>query len=328
MRLATTGRVRSARAARVARAAGSRRRDRSPVGHGYEHAFDSTERVRRRPTRPDRPGGRRSGSGEDPGRHRVPAPPTGAAPVWLSGAMDYRTLGTTGVQVSRLCLGAMMFGAWGNPDHDDSVRIIHRAVDAGINFIDTADMYSFGESEVIVGKALQSLDRDQRRARHQGARGHVRRPQRPGQLTSLGDRRVRAQPATPRRRPHRPLPDPPAVARDRHRRHARRAERPGPRGQDPLRRLLHLPGPPGGRVALGGRTAGPRAVPDRAAPVLDPRPRHRGRPAAGLPDVRDGRAQLEPARRGLAVGGVRRGQAEHLPALGHAARSATTCPSP
>jgi len=74
--------------------------------------------------------------------------------------MDYRTLGTTGVQVSRLCLGAMMFGAWGNQDHDDSVRIIHRAVDAGINFIDTADMYSFGESEVIVGKALKTLDRE------------------------------------------------------------------------------------------------------------------------------------------------------------------------
>ena len=74
--------------------------------------------------------------------------------------MDYRTLGTTGVQVSRLCLGAMMFGAWGNQDHDDSIRIIHRAVDAGINFIDTADMYSFGESEVIVGKALKSLDRE------------------------------------------------------------------------------------------------------------------------------------------------------------------------
>jgi aryl-alcohol dehydrogenase-like predicted oxidoreductase len=74
--------------------------------------------------------------------------------------MDHRTLGTTGLQVSQLCLGAMMFGAWGNPDHDESVRIIHRAVEAGVNFIDTADMYSFGESEVIVGKALQDLDRE------------------------------------------------------------------------------------------------------------------------------------------------------------------------
>ncbi|MBV8080424.1 MAG: aldo/keto reductase, partial [Actinobacteria bacterium] len=52
--------------------------------------------------------------------------------------MQYRTLGTTGVQVSPLCLGAMMFGAWGNTDRDESIRIIHRALDAGINFVDTA----------------------------------------------------------------------------------------------------------------------------------------------------------------------------------------------
>jgi aryl-alcohol dehydrogenase-like predicted oxidoreductase len=69
--------------------------------------------------------------------------------------MEHRMLGKTGVEVSPLCLGAMMFGAWGNPDHDDSVRIIHRALDAGINFVDTADVYSRGESEEIVGKALK-----------------------------------------------------------------------------------------------------------------------------------------------------------------------------
>ena len=46
--------------------------------------------------------------------------------------MDYRSLGRTGMQVSPLCLGAMMFGAWGEPDHDTSVGIIHRALDAGI----------------------------------------------------------------------------------------------------------------------------------------------------------------------------------------------------
>jgi aryl-alcohol dehydrogenase-like predicted oxidoreductase len=73
--------------------------------------------------------------------------------------MEHRTLGRTGIKVSPLCLGAMMFGAWGNPDHDESVRIIHRALDAGINFIDTADVYSAGESEVIVGEALATLDR-------------------------------------------------------------------------------------------------------------------------------------------------------------------------
>ena len=68
--------------------------------------------------------------------------------------MEYRSLGATGVQVSPLGLGTMAFGAWGNPDHDEAIRIIHRALDAGINFIDTADIYSGGESEQIVAKAL------------------------------------------------------------------------------------------------------------------------------------------------------------------------------
>ncbi|WP_248963180.1 aldo/keto reductase [Sphaerisporangium perillae] len=69
--------------------------------------------------------------------------------------MQYRTLGRTGIKVSPYALGAMMFGAIGNPDHDDSIRIIHRALDAGINFVDTADAYAHGESEEIVGKALK-----------------------------------------------------------------------------------------------------------------------------------------------------------------------------
>src|SRR5919197_4655178 len=69
--------------------------------------------------------------------------------------MQLRSLGRTGVQVSPLCLGAMMFGEWGNKDHDESIRIIHAALDGGINFIDTADVYSGGESEEITGKALK-----------------------------------------------------------------------------------------------------------------------------------------------------------------------------
>ncbi|MFF2051121.1 aldo/keto reductase [Leifsonia sp. NPDC058194] len=69
--------------------------------------------------------------------------------------MQHRTLGRTGVQVSPLCLGAMMFGPWGNDDRADSIRIIHRALDAGIDFVDTADVYSGGASEEIVGEALQ-----------------------------------------------------------------------------------------------------------------------------------------------------------------------------
>ena len=69
--------------------------------------------------------------------------------------MKRRILGGTGMSVSEFALGTMMFGAMGNPDHDDSVRIIHTALDAGINFVDTADVYSRGESEEIVGQALK-----------------------------------------------------------------------------------------------------------------------------------------------------------------------------
>lgn len=74
--------------------------------------------------------------------------------------MKYRPLGRTGIKVSPYCLGAMMFGSGGNPDHDEAIRIIHKALDSGINFIDTADAYSRGESEEIVGKALKGR-RDQ-----------------------------------------------------------------------------------------------------------------------------------------------------------------------
>ncbi|WP_328535983.1 aldo/keto reductase [Streptomyces sp. NBC_00344] len=73
---------------------------------------------------------------------------------------EYRNFGRTGVKVSPLCLGTMMFGPRGNPDHEDSIRIIHHALDSGINFIDTADVYSAGESESIVGKALAGGRRD------------------------------------------------------------------------------------------------------------------------------------------------------------------------
>ena len=74
--------------------------------------------------------------------------------------MEHRPLGRTGVSVSKLCLGTMMFGDWGTKDHDESIRIIHRALEAGINFIDTADAYSAGESEEIVGKVLAGGRRD------------------------------------------------------------------------------------------------------------------------------------------------------------------------
>jgi len=69
--------------------------------------------------------------------------------------MQYRKLGRTGIEVSAQCLGTMMLGKMGNPDHDDCAKVVHAAIDHGINFIDTADMYSDGECEEIVGKALK-----------------------------------------------------------------------------------------------------------------------------------------------------------------------------
>ena len=116
---------------------------------------------------------RRGGGGQAPGH------PPGARLGSARMAIEYRELGSTGVKVSPLCLGAMMFGAWGNTDHDDSIRIIHRALDAGINFIDTADVYSRGESEEIVGKALAGGPARLGRARDQGARQDARRGSQP-----------------------------------------------------------------------------------------------------------------------------------------------------
>jgi aryl-alcohol dehydrogenase (NADP+) len=69
--------------------------------------------------------------------------------------MQYRPLGRTGIEVSTLGLGTMVLGAWGNTDHDSCHRIVHRALDAGVNLVDTADVYAFGESEEIVGAALR-----------------------------------------------------------------------------------------------------------------------------------------------------------------------------
>jgi aryl-alcohol dehydrogenase-like predicted oxidoreductase len=73
--------------------------------------------------------------------------------------MEYRTLGRTGVKVSAFCLGTLMCGEWGGGDRHTSIRVIHEAIEAGINFIDTADIYSQGEAEEIVGDALAGAKR-------------------------------------------------------------------------------------------------------------------------------------------------------------------------
>ena len=148
---------------------------------------------------------------------------------------------------------------------------------------------------------------------HQGARDHGEGPQRAGQLAPLDHDRVRPQPDPARHRLHRPLPNPPAVARHRHRRDARRADRSGARRQDPLLRQLHLPGPRDRRGAVGGRAAGPGALRHRAAAVLDPRAQHREGRAPHVREVRHGRAVVEPPGGRVALGRVRPGQGEHEP---------------
>ena len=165
--------------------------------------------------------------------------------------MEHRSLGRTGVSVSKFCLGAMMFGAWGNPDHDESIRIIHRALDAGINFVDTADVYAQGESEEIVGKALSGRRDDIILAtKFHGAMGED--PNRQGSsrrwiirevedsLRRLGTDWIDLYQV------HRP--------RDRHRRRgdAVGAQRPRPPGQDPVHRLLDVPRQPDRRSPVGG----------------------------------------------------------------------------
>ena len=194
--------------------------------------------------------------------------------------MEMTTLGRTGVQVSRLCFGAMTLGRWGNTDEAECIRIVHRALDAGINFIDTADVYGAGDSESILGKALAGK-RDSvvlaTKLNHQFGEGSE--PQR--QLAPLDLPAGRRQPPAPQDRLDRPLPAAPPRPVVRHRRERRRAQRSRPRGQDPLLRHVDLPRPRDRRGPLGRRAPRARAPRLRAGAVLAARARDRGRRAAG-----------------------------------------------
>ena len=169
--------------------------------------------------------------------------------------MRHRTLGKTGLKVSPLCLGAMMFGGWGNPDHDDSISIIHAALDAGINFIDTADVYSAGESEEIVGKAIAGR-RDEVVLATKFFAPMGDGPE-PGRRLAPLDHEASARPACAGSAPTTSTctrstgPIPPM----RRRRDARRAVRPRAPGQGPLPRQLDVAGVGDRRGPVGGRAA-------------------------------------------------------------------------
>ena len=145
-----------------------------------------------------------------------------------------RVLGRTGIRVSPLGLGTMVLGAWGNTDHDECVRVIHRALDAGINLVDTADVYAAGESEEIVGARAEGQAR-RRRAGDEVPRTDGLRRQRAGQLEALDHAGDRGQPAPARHRPRGPVPDPPARSRHGDRGDDRRADGSRPGRQDPRR---------------------------------------------------------------------------------------------
>ncbi|WP_414710979.1 aldo/keto reductase [Pseudonocardia sp.] len=155
-----------------------------------------------------------AGSGMGPGYGLDLEPALG--PSVRDMTMKYRTLGGTGIQVSAYCLGTMMFGADGNPDHGDCARIIHAALDHGINFVDTADIYSDGESEQIVGNALKGR-RDDIVVATKVHFPHGRGPQPRRQLAALDPAGGGRQPAAAADRLARPLPDPPPRPVDRHR---------------------------------------------------------------------------------------------------------------
>ena len=230
----------------------------------------------------------------------------------MTSGIEHRPLGRTGVSVSQFCLGAMMFGAWGNPDHDESIRIIHRALDAGINFIDTADVYGQGESEEIVGKALSGGRRDDVIL---ATKFHNPMGDDPNQQGNSRRWIMRAVEDSLRRlntdwidlyQVHRPLPDTDIDET-----------------LGALSDLVHqgkvryiggstFPAIADRRGAVGRARPAAGAVRDRAAALLDPRPCHRGRRPAHLLASRDGGHVLQPARRRLAVGALAQG---HRPAI-------------
>ncbi len=215
----------------------------------------------------------------------------------------------------------MMFGAWGTADHDESIRIIDRALDAGINFIDTADVYSFGESEEIVGKALAPKQRDKIvlatkvhgvMGKDPNAQGNSRRwimTECENSLRRLGTDYIDLYQI------HRPSPDTDI--------------------DETLGALTDLVR--AGKIRYFGSSTFPaheiveaqwvaqRRVRERFVteqpPYSNSGAGDRARRAAHVPEVRDGGAAVEPAGRRLALRSLRRRQAEHEPSLGHGARS-------
>ena len=224
--------------------------------------------------------------------------------------MEYRLLGRTGVSVSPLCLGTMMFGPWGNDDRADAIRVIHRALDAGINFVDTADVYSGGVSEEIIGEALQGR-RDDVVLATKFFMPMDDRPEPQRRFPEVDHAGGREFAAAPEDGLHRPVSGASPERDDGCRGDPRCADRSRAPGQGPLHRLVLLLGQPDRRGAMGLPRAEPGTVRHRAAPVLDPGPRYRGGRAPDGAALRHGNPRVQPAVRWLADRPVAQGRPRH-----------------
>ena len=233
--------------------------------------------------------------------------------------MEYRPLGRTGVKVSPLCLGAMMFGPWGNNDQADSIRIIHAR--PGCRHQLRRHRRRLLRRR-FRGDPRRSAARPPRRRRagDQVLHAHGRRPEPPRGVAPLDHDRGRELVATTGHRPHRPLPGAPAEPRHRPRGNPRRAHRPRPAGKGPLPRLVVLLRLPDRRSPMDVPRPAPRTIRHRAAPLLHPRARHRNRCPANDSALRHGRPDLQPAGRGLAVRTVAQGQRQQPDLVGPAQR--------
>ena len=225
--------------------------------------------------------------------------------------MEYRPLGRTGIQVSKLCLGTMMFGAWGNSDHDDSIRIIHAALDAGIKFRGYRRRLLRRRVRGDPRQGIKGPSREHR-ACHEVLHADGRRSQPARRLAPLDHHRGRELPQAARHRLDRPLPGAPTRPRNRRRGNPQRADRPRPAGQGPLHRLLLLLGRRDRRSTVDRARPQPPALPHRAAAVLATRPWHRARRAPNRPAARHGHPHLQPPGRRLAVRPLERASNAHL----------------
>ena len=237
--------------------------------------------------------------------------------------MEYRPLGRTGVQVSKLCLGTMMFGAWGNPDHDD-VDPHHPRRAGRRHQLRRHRRRLLGRR--VGGDRRQGAQRPprRRRPRDQVLRADGRGPQPARRLAALDHHRGRELAAAAGHRPHRPLPGPPP--RPGRPTSRRRSARSTDLVQQGKVRYIGSSSYSGSQIVEAQWTARerrPGALPHRAAAVLAARARHRARRAADRPAPRHGHPHLQPARRRLAVGQLDRGQLADVagaPAAGRALR--------